>query len=207
MTRNSVPEKELETEVFASPELQTVPNVAVPRRFVKLRHWAPLAQLKLRWNSIQQKLAEYNWSGRYEDAKQELRHALTVTAEKLRGMSRKLAQSLNRSEKRKVKELESVLGEIETCIAELENAPTDPATLLKAQQTVRENILSKYEELSSRCVRMRRRANIWRNNILGNLRKGKLISSAFGLVRRPWMAFVDSYLSFRFFIAAFRKEL
>jgi radical SAM superfamily enzyme YgiQ (UPF0313 family) len=211
LTRNYVPGKEPETEVIANQEItqevMELPGVALSRRFLRLRHWAPLAQLKLRWNSLQQRVAECNWSGRYDDAAQEIRNALSVTANRLRSISRTLASTMNPHEKRKARDLETVVGEIENCLIELEKSPADSSLLYKTDQFVREKLLARYEELSSGCVRLRRHANLWRTNALDNLKRRRFVRCAVILMRRPWLVAVELYLSSRFSIAAFRKEI
>ena len=205
MTRNYVPGHEPVAEVLVKPEVQRLPKIAVSKQFERIRHWAPLAQLKLRWNSLQQRVAEQNWQGHYDDAKRELYSALQATTEKLRTMRSKL--SLDRSEQRKAKEIDSVVGELEMCLKELDGAPADATLIYRTEQYVRERILSKYDEISSRCVRMRRRADMFRHNVLENLKRGRLVRCGLDLMRKPWMCFVDSYLCFRFFVAIYRKEI
>jgi radical SAM superfamily enzyme YgiQ (UPF0313 family) len=207
LTRNYVPGKEPETEVIASQEVQSLPKVALSRRFARLRHWAPLAQLKLRWNALQQRVAECNWSGRYEDAALELRNTLSATASRLRSISSTLAATMNRQEKRKAEDLEAVAGEIDNCLLELEKTPANPSLLYKTDRFVREKLLARYEELSISSVRMRRRANRWRCNALDNLKRRRLVRCGVGFTQRSWLVFVELYLSCRFSIAAFRKEL
>ncbi len=207
MTRNYVPGKEPEVEVLAAPEVQILPQKALSRRFARLRNWAPLAQLKLRWTSLQQRLAERNWSGQYDDAVQEVRSVLSSTARKLRGMSRKLVRSVSSREKAVAKNLDAVAVEIEDYLTTLEQLPPDPSVLYRTQQFVCDHLLSKYEELSNRCVSLRRKTNRWRIEALESLQQGRIVRCGVNLMRRPWLAFVESYLSFRFCIAALRKEL
>ena len=207
MTRNYVPGKEPEVEVLAAPAVQTLPRKALSRRFARLRNWAPLAQLKLRWTSLQQRLAECNWSGQYDVAVQEVRNVLSGTAQKLRGMSQKFVGSVSRREKAVAENLNAVAGEIEDYLTTLEQSPPDPSMLYQTQQFVCDHLLSKYEELSSRCVSLRRKTNRWRVEALDSLKQGRVVRCGVNLMRRPWLAFVESYLSFRFCIAALRKEL
>ncbi|MDR1140588.1 MAG: radical SAM protein [Planctomycetaceae bacterium] len=207
LTRNYIPGKEPETEVLAKQEVMELPPIALSRRFIRLRHWSPLAQLKLRWNSLQQRVAECNWSGRYDDAVQEIRNTLSATAHRLRSISGTLASTMNPHEKRKARDLEMVAGEIENCLTELDKNPADPSLLYKTDQFVREKLLARYEELSCGCVRLRRRANLWRTNALDNLKRRRFIRCAVVLMRRPWLVIIELYLSSRFSIAAFRKEI
>jgi radical SAM superfamily enzyme YgiQ (UPF0313 family) len=207
LTRNYVPGKEPETEVLASQEVQLLPKTALSRRFAKIRHWAPLAQLKLRWNALQQYVAECNWSGHYEDAVQEMCNTLAATANRLRNMSANLATTMNYREKREAEKLNRVIGEIEVYLSEMKMSPADASLLYKTDHFVREKLLARYEELSSCYVRLRRRANHWRCNALDNLKHRRLFRFGVSLMQRPWLAFVDLYLSCRFSIAAFRKEL
>ncbi len=194
-------------ETLATPSVQKLPQRALSRRLRRVRHWAPLAQLSLRWNALQQRVAECNWAGHYDEAKQELRGALSVTLEKMRGMSRRLAMLTDRSERRHAAELDLVAGELEQCLHELDNAPADPSVIFRTEQVVREKILARYDEICSRCVTLRRRANIWRNNALKDLRRGRIFHAVLNSTSKFWMVFVESYLSFRFFVAAYRKEL
>ncbi len=212
MTRNDKRGKEPVTETLAASEVQKMPRHALSRRMRRIRHWAPLAQLKLSWNSLQQRVAECNWQGRYDEARQELRGVLSVTLEKLRSMSRKLTTLADRSGQRKASELDMVAGELEQCLNELDRADldspaADPSIIYRTEQVVREKILARYDEICSRCVKLRRRANIWRCNALENLKRGRIIRAGLDSGGKFWMIFVESYLSFRFFIAAYRKEV
>jgi hypothetical protein len=167
----------------------------------------PLAGLKLRWNVLQQRVAECCWSGRYEEGKQELKAALSCTAEKLRNMSRSLAASLKRSEKLAAADLEQTASDIEVCLTELETAQAEPTVLFRAEEYVREMVLTRYEELSSRCVKLRRKVNRWRDGMLDNLKKGRVVRCGLQMSRGLWLGWVDLFLSLRFTRAAFRKEL
>ncbi|MCL2743650.1 MAG: hypothetical protein FWE67_07350, partial [Planctomycetaceae bacterium] len=168
--------------------------------------YSPLAYLRVNWNSLQQKVAEHCWRGSYEDAKRELTAMLSATAEKLRQAKCSIAAKMPRR-KKKLSSIETVVQEIENCLHELEKAPSNPSVLFKTEEFVREHILPKYEELTSRFVRLRRKANEWRESATDCLEQGRVFRSGLKLVRRPWLAIVESYLSFRFFIACFRKEL
>ena len=179
----------------AAHDVQTSPK----RRLVKLRHWSPLAQLKLGWASLKQRVAEYSWRGQYEAAVQELRSSLLATAYKLRS----LKPTLN---KRQTKDVDTVVGEIETCVAELEISPANPSLLYKTEQFIHDRLLERYEALASRYVRLRRETNVWRRRMLLHLKRGRVMSCGYQLLRRPWMAVIDTYLSVRFSIAAMRKE-
>jgi hypothetical protein len=176
-------------------DVRTLPK----RRFLKLQHWSPLAQLKLRWTSLKQRVAEYSWQGRYDAAVQELRATLVATANKLRT----LTPLLN---KRQTQEVNTVVSDIETCVAKLETTPASPSLLYQAEQFVHVRLLERYEALASRYVRLRREANVGRRSALLALRRGRVMSCGWRLVCRPWMAVIDTYLSIRFCIAAMRKE-
>ncbi|MDR1925787.1 MAG: radical SAM protein [Planctomycetaceae bacterium] len=179
-----------------------IKRLTIPRRIARLRHWAPLAQLKACWNSLQQKVAEYNWKGQYDKAVQELRDQLTATAYKLRSMA-----SLISFDKHKVRALEAIAGEIDNCIIEIDTEPANSTTLYKVQQFIRDKLLARYEEMSCSCVRLRRCANHLHNSTIDNLKKGRLFSSGIWLVKRSWVVPIDACLSIRFFFAVFRQEL
>jgi len=181
---------------LASKAIQTLPK----RRQNKLQHWVPLAQLKQGWGALKQQVAEYNWQGQYDAAVQELRSMLMSTAHKLRSLQ---PTTLNR---RQNQDVDIVVGEIETCVAELEQTPASPSLLYKTEQFISGNLLAKYEALASRYVRLRRETNVWRRRALLNLKRGRFMKFALQVARRPWMAVIDTYLSLRFSIAAMRKE-
>ena len=176
-------------------DVQTLPK----HRLAKLRHWLPLAQLKLHWTSLKQRVAEYSWQGQYDAAAQELRTHLTATANKLRS----LMPTLN---KRQIEDVIVVVSEIETCVAVLEKTPPNPSLLYQTEQFIHDQLLERYEALASRYVRLRREANVWRLGAFRHLKRGRIMSCGWRLVRRPWMAVIDTYLSIRFGIAAMRKE-
>ncbi|MDR1486324.1 MAG: radical SAM protein [Planctomycetaceae bacterium] len=188
--------------IDVSTNLSELPQTTTARHLARIRHWAPLAQLKSCWNSLQQRVAEYNWKGQYETAVHELKNQLKITAEKLRSTA-----SMIRQDKYKAKALEVVAVEIDNCLNEIDTSPANSTTLYKIQQFVCEKLLARYEEMSSRCVRLRRCANRWRISTVENFKKGKVINSGIGLIKRSWIAPVDIFLSFRFSLAVFRKEL
>jgi hypothetical protein len=109
--------------------------------------------------------------------------------------------------KRHTGEVDSVVGEIETCLTELEQKPASPSLLYQTEQFIHEKLVERYEAMVSRYVRLRRKANVWRQNALTHLRQGRLFRCGYSLACRPWLAVIDTYLSFRFCIAAMRKEL
>ncbi|MDR0869230.1 MAG: radical SAM protein [Planctomycetaceae bacterium] len=163
--------------------------------------WNSLAALQANWNTVQRQVAEYCWIGKYEDAKNELKAVLSATAQKLRHLAVPLAGG------RKKREAERVAEQLESCVIELETAKAEPLTLFKAEQTVRETVLTRYEELASKGVRMRRKVNLWRRSMLSNLRKGRVVRCGLHSSRGLWLFWIDTYLSLRFSIAAMRKEL
>ena len=179
----------------AAHDVQTSPK----RRLVKLRHWSPLAQLKLGWTSLKQRVAEYSWQGQYEAAAQELRTHLTATATKLRSWLPNLT-------KQQTNDVNAVVNEIELCVEELEKTPASPSLLYQTEQFINDKLLERYEALASRCVRLRRETNVWRRSALLSLKRGRVVSGGYRLLRRPWMAVIDTCLSIRFCIAAMRKE-
>ena len=180
---------------MAEHDVQTSPK----RHLARLRHWSPLAQLGQHWTSLKQRVAECSWQGKYDAAVQELRAPLLATANKLRS----LVPNLTR---RQTKDVNVVVEEIESCIIELETKPPSPTLLFKTEQFINDNLLERYEALANRCVRLRRETNVWRRRALLNLKRGRLVSFGYQLVRRPWMAVIDTCLSIRFCIAAMRKE-
>ena len=168
-------------------------------RSLKLQHWSPLAQLKLHWESLKQRVAEYGWEGKYDKAVQELHTILTTTAHKLRSLKPTLSQ-------RQTKDVDAVVGEIESCVADLEKTPANSSLLYQTEQFIHNNLVERYEALANRHVRLRREANVWRRGALLYLKRGRFMSCGWRLVRRPWLAVMGMYLSLRFSIAALRKE-
>ncbi len=181
------------------------------RRLLGLRHWAPLASLKRQWESIQQRWAEYNWSGQCDKAISEIRELLQSTASMLRERARRSAQCRNPKEKREArreaKKLNEVVKEIETYLQAIDHVPADPTLLYRSQLFIRDRLIERYEALSCRYVGMRRSVNAWRLEAYQRLNRGRLVSSAFSVTRKSWLVFVDAYLSLRFTVAALRKEL
>jgi len=186
---------------FLTRKPSTIQDIQISpqRRYIRLRHWSPLAQLKLGWSSLKQRVAEYSWQGKYDAAVQELRTNLIATANKLRSLLPDLS-------KRQTKDVNVVVEEIESCIIELETKPPSPTLLYKTEQFINDNLLARYEALASRCVRLRRETNVWRRRMLLYLKRGRLMSCGYQLIRRPWMAVIGTCLSIRFCIAAMRKE-
>ncbi len=188
-----------------TPTRRTVP--VSRRRLWGMRNWAPLASLKRQWESIQQRWAEYNWSGQCDKAIAEIRGLLQSTAETLKNRANTLSRRLDRKERREARQLDAVATEIETYLETLKNEPADPTLLYRSQVFIRERLIERYEALSCKYVTMRRRVNDWRFEAFQRLNRGRLVAGAFAVSRRFWLAFVDVYLSLRFTIAAMRKEL
>jgi hypothetical protein len=196
LTRNAASGSLPETEAVASNNVQTLPK----RRLLKLRHWSPLAQLKLRWESQKQRVAEYSWSGQYDKAVQEWRSILTATASKLRTLKPTLSR-------RQTKDVDAVIGEIESCVAKLEKTPPGPSLLSQTERFIHHKLVERYETLANWHVRVRREANIWRHGAILSLKQGRIITCGWRIVHRLWLALMGAYLSIRFSIAIMRKEL
>ena len=207
MTRRYVPGKEPEVEVLTTPEIQTFPARVLSRKAARLRYWAPLAKLKLNWNAVKQRAAEMSWLGQYDSALKEINATLVATSNQLRSMSNRLASMMGRREKKQAEKMEAMAGEIDKYLSELESKPKDASLLYNTENFVTEYLLARFEELASHSVRLRRKATDWHVASFNHLKKGRLFRCSVGLVKKPWMAFVESYLSLRFCLAAMRKEL
>ncbi|MDR3182244.1 MAG: radical SAM protein [Planctomycetaceae bacterium] len=168
----------------------------------RFKYLIPLAQFKEHWEPLKQRVAEYNWQGHYEAAVQELVNALTAVKSRLFGMLP--LPNMNEASR---KDVEVITENIDTCLTELEREPASPALVYRAEQYIHDKVLVHYDAAASRCVKLRREVNIWRRNALNHLKGGRIVRSGAGLIRRPWLAFVEAYLSTRFCIAAFRKEM
>ena len=174
-------------------KLRGAPTLGVPT----------LADLRNRWNGIQQQIAEYNWSGHYDAALQEVRNILAATSQTLQSMG----ERFRGKNTRQVKEIEQVVSEIEEQITLIEKNPCDTSVLQRSQAFVREKLLARYEETTHKYVKARRRINAWRRRTVTRLKKGKMLGLAGSLFRAPVFAALETYLSVRFGIAAIRKEL
>jgi hypothetical protein len=195
LTRKAIPVPLPESEAVATNNVQVLPK----RRLLQLQHWLPLAQLHLRWESLKQRVAAYSWEGRYDAAVHELRAILLATANTLRTLKPRLS-------KRQTKDVDAVVVEIESCVAQLEKTPPNPSLLFQTEQFIHDKLLARYEALTNRYVRLRREANVWRRGAIHYLKRGRIVRCGWRLIRRPWLAMVDAYLSLRFSIAAMRKE-
>ncbi len=162
-----------------------------------------LSDLRNRWNGLQQRIAEYNWSGHCDTALQEVRNILATTAQNLRGMG----ERLRGRQTRQAKEIKQVVSEIEEQITLIEKNPSDTRVLQRSQAFVREKLIARHEELTHKYVKARRRINAWRNRAVTRLKKGKMLGLTGSLFRAPVFAVLETYLSLRFGIAAIRKEL
>jgi hypothetical protein len=88
----------------------------------------------------------------------------------------------------------------------MEKTPPNPSRLFQTEQFIHDKLVARYEAVTNRYVRLRREANVWRRGALHYLMRGRIVSGGWRLIRRPWLAMVDAYLSLRFSIAAMRKE-
>ncbi|MGL6194283.1 MAG: B12-binding domain-containing radical SAM protein [Thermoguttaceae bacterium] len=170
--------------------------------------WNALTQLRLRWSALQERIAQYNWSGRCDTAIQEIRGILTSTAQALKNMKQSFGSKLGRAEKKQAELIEEVVNEIEEQITAIETSPPDKSLLYETQDFVNNKLISRYEELTHRYVRSRRLINRWRDDALAKIKKGRVFSSVGKtLFRAPAAAVLETYLSVRFSVAAMRKEL
>ena len=162
-----------------------------------------LTDLCNRWNGLQQRIAEYNWSGHYDTALQEVRGLLTTTVQTLQNMG----ERLRGKNTRQAEEIKQVVSEIEEQLMLIEENPDDTSVLQRSQAFVREKLIARYEEMAHKYVKARRRVNDWRRRAVTRLKKGKVLGLTGSLFRAPVFAALETYLSLRFGIAAMRKEL
>ena len=171
----------------------------------KSKFWGlpTLAGLRSNWSGIQQRIAQYNWSGRYDAAALEVRNALATTAQTLQG----IGERFRGKNTRQARQIEQVVSEIEEQITKIEENPGDTSILQQSQAFVREKLIGRYEEVTHKYVKARRRINDWRRRAFLRLKKGKMLGLTGSLFRAPVFAVLETYLSLRFGIAAIRKEI
>ena len=208
------PEVEKVADVVVETPIDAIPPQTLTgrlrlsrRRLSELCHWRPLADLKCRWATIQRKLAEYSWSGQCDRAIAEIRETLRSTAATLHEQAGRLTRRMSRREKREAAKLDAVAAEIEAYLETLNNAPPDQKILDRAQHFVSERLIERYEAIVCRYVTLRRDVNHWRQDALERLNRGRLVSSMLAVAKKPWLMAAELYLSYRFTIAALRKEL
>jgi len=173
------------------------------------KSWLPtlgiptLADLRGKWSGIQQRIAQYNWSGRYDAAVAEVRNALATTAQTLQSVG----ERFRGKNTRQARQIEQVVSEIEEQLTRIEKNPNDASILQQSQTFVWEKLIGRYEEVSHKYVKARRRINAWRRRAFTRLKKGKMLGLTGSLFRAPVFAVLETYLSLRFGIAAMRKEI
>ncbi|MGL6226850.1 MAG: radical SAM protein [Thermoguttaceae bacterium] len=192
-----------------SAQTQSVPtSPKTVRRSSWRLNFIPLMELRRRWGTTKQRVAEQQWSGHPDVAIEEIRHVLVETASGLRLRSEELSQQDSWAERKQAKMLQEVVTEIEEHLKTLEKSPKDKSLLNRSLTFVREKLIARYEELTHRYVKIRRRTNTWHKEQFTRLKRGRLFSfTGMTLLRAPITAFWETYLSIRFSVAALRKEI
>lgn len=169
--------------------------------------WRQLYALRNQWLTVKRHVAEFNWSGQLQSAGNELRNYLTSTGETLRKLAMQLKRE-NAGSIRNVHKLESVAGEVDKMLLDFEGkAEADPGMIERCRTFIEEKLIGKFDEMSYRYVKIRRRANQWRMDMTRQLKNGKMFRFSASMLRAPYLAMCETYLAVRFGIAAVRKEV
>ncbi|NIA13071.1 MAG: radical SAM protein [Nitrospiraceae bacterium] len=138
--------------------------------------WRTLAELRVKWTEVQERIEECDLRGRYDEAAQELRVMLTATAERLRHTSRapgRMSRSARRRLRQRAKEAEAYLRHLDVQSPRWRN-------IVRAEQYISDRVLAGYEELAIRYVAKRRRVSAYRKELLQRVRSGRIMTIDLG---------------------------
>ena len=161
--------------------------------------WRTLAQLRARWTDVQERLREYDLGGRCDLACGELRDMAQSAAEQMRGLS---ASGVRLSRRTRAK-LQRRAQEAENFVRALDVQIPNWNQVADAERYVRETLLSGYEEAVIRYVAQRRRLNVYRKELAGRLKSGRLLVRDFLAV--PGVLLFELIIGLRFGWASLRE--
>ncbi len=154
--------------------------------------WSTLAELRLRWTMVQDRLAECGLSDSRDAAARLLQDMLESSAARLRTLSES-RRGLSARARRRLLELAQ---ETETHLKILTESVPTRQDVQRAQDYVSTRLIARYEELAIRYVAKRRRFNEYRHDLVSRLKKGRVAVSDF--VRVPAALVFETVLALRF---------
>lgn len=170
--------------------------------------WKQLYALKQQWLTVKRHVAEFDWTGQAQSAAQELKSYLVSAKETLKNVSNQMKREATRTCQRRGAKLETVVGEVDEMLVKFESSTDERGLIEKSKSFIEEKLIGKFDEMSYRYVRIRRRANKWRREAVSNLKKGRLVRlTGSAIFRAPYLAICETYLALRFGLAAVRKEV
>lgn len=154
--------------------------------------WATLADLRAKWADVQQRLAECDLRGRYDDAANELKAMLASAAERMRQLSRArttVGFAARRRLRRKAREVENYLRNFDLQLPGWRG-------VVQAERYVADRVVAGYEELAIQYVAKRRQFNAYRKELGERFRSGRILALDIG--RIPYAFLLEIVFAFRF---------
>ncbi|MFO7975400.1 MAG: radical SAM protein [Candidatus Hydrogenedentota bacterium] len=154
--------------------------------------WATLAELRMKWAHLQDRLSEIDAKGRYDVAAQEIRATLASAAERLQQLS---ASSRVRSRRRR-KRLAKQADEIHQYLRSFDVQMPTWRTIADAERYMADSLVKRYEELAISYVAQRRKFNAYRRDVLTRFKSGRILT--LNVLLLPRMVIVEFLLGVRF---------
>ncbi len=155
--------------------------------------WAVLADLRERWEAVQERIAECNLRGRYDEAAQEALAMIAAAAERMRQLSAG-GGALSASARRK---LAALTQDVDRYLSSFDMQP-GWMRVADARRYISERILAGYEEAAIRYVARRRQFNAYRRELAQSIRSGRILTMDIG--RLPFALAWEIFFASRFML-------
>lgn len=154
--------------------------------------WATLAELRLRWMALRQRIATGDVRERYDEALREMRALLTAASVRLSELSRSkrpMGAALRARLRQKAHEIEAYVAQVRA----LEVSVPTWQDVVRAQHFVSDSLVAGYEEAAIRYVATRRRLNAYRAELAERVKSGQILQIDVGraaklVVGEVWFA-------------------
>lgn len=161
--------------------------------------WAVLADLRCRWETVQDRIVECGLRGRCDEAAQETRAMIAVAAERIRQLSAG-GGALSASARRQLADLSQ---DVDRYLSGFDMRQ-GWMRVADGHRYISERILAGYEEAAIRYVAQRRRFNAYRRDLADRIRSGRILSMDVG--RLPFAAACELFFAGRFMIYMLKSK-
>ncbi len=161
--------------------------------------WAVLADLRERWEAVQERIAECNLRGRYDEAAQETRAMIAAAAERMRQVSAG-GGAFSASARRRIAALAQ---EVERYLHGFD-VQQGWVRVADARRYISERILAGYEEAAIRYVARRRQFNAYRRELWERIRSGRILTMDIG--RLPFAVAWEIFFASRFMLHLLKSQ-
>lgn len=154
--------------------------------------YATLADLRMRWASLKQRIEHSDLRGQCDLAAQEIRGMLAAASDRLQQLSDG-SRSLNRRARRR---LRRQADELRAYVQSLDVQMPSWNDIVAAERYIASGVLARYEEAAIAYVAQRRRFNAYRRELMQKLRSGRIFSV--NIMPMPRLIAFELFMGVRF---------